>query len=251
MAIEWNAEYKRNSEYLFYPEEIVVPAEFNGRHDLPDLSELKKSIEKFGQLQPVGIRSDGGSPTLVFGFSRWQAISSINSGRPREERMRIRCVPVKCNEQTGFIANIHENRKRNAPTPLDDAHNILKLEQMGKSVAEIAEEYGESTAWVNGRLSLLSLAPEAQEALKTGKMKVTAAIAIAKLAAKQQKEKIANGQVKGERRYWSFGQVKDAMSYVVREGKAPQGYKFANRDEQDAVDRFCQWMLKNATGREA
>lgn len=250
MAIDFTPQHKRGSEYLFPPEDIAIPAEMNGRHDLPDIEQLIKSIEKYGQLQPVVIRNDGGIPTLVAGFSRWRAICEINRTRPAGEKMPVRCVPVRCDENQGLLRNIHENRKRNPTTPLDDAYNMQKLEQMGKSIAEIAEEYGESAQWVSGRLSLLSLAPEAKQALSSGKMKVTAAIAIAKLAAKAQKEKVKAGKVKTPARYWNFGQVKETMKYVVVEGKAPEGYE-CDRKELEAIDRFCQWMLKNATGRES
>lgn len=30
MAVEWKCEHKRGSEYLFYPEEIVIKPENNG-----------------------------------------------------------------------------------------------------------------------------------------------------------------------------------------------------------------------------
>ncbi len=250
MAIDFKTQHKRGSEYLFMPEDIAITPEMNGRHDLPDITGIVESIRKYGQLQPVGIRNDGGAPTLVYGFSRWRAISEINETRRPEEKMRIRCTPIRCNEDDGLIANIHENRKRNPTTPLDDAHNIVKLERMGKTIAEIAEEYGESAAWVNGRLSLLSLAPEAKEALASGKIKVTAALAIAKLAAKQQKEAIKKGKPKKESTRWNFSTVKDTFQYVVREGKPPKEYE-CSRTELEAIERFCSFMLERTTGREA
>jgi ParB-like chromosome segregation protein Spo0J len=255
MAIDFKPEHKRGSEYLFAPEAIEIAPEMNGRHDLPDISGIVASIRKLGQLQAVGIRNDGGTPTLVYGFSRWRAICEINETRRPEERMRIRCIPVRCNEDEGLIANIHENRKRNPTTALDDAHNIRKLEQMGKTVAEIAEEYGEPVKWVNDRLSLLSLAPEAKERLASGQMKVTAALAISKLAAKEQKKAVKSGKtktkdVKPPPERMNFGATKEAMQFIVREGKAPEWFE-CNRSELEVIDRFCQAMLLRITGRES
>lgn len=201
MAVQFlTKEDSRTSEYRFKPEDLQIKPELNGRHELPNITWLIQSIRDRGQQTPVVIRSDGGKATLVFGYSRWRAISQLNqeltaAGKPS---LTIRCVYSRVNELDGFIDNIHENRVRNPNTPIDDAHNIAKLEKWGLTFNEIAVIYHEDIAWVKGRLSLISLEPEAQIAVKEGRLKVTAAKAISKLSAAQQRALVAKAGTKGK-----------------------------------------------------
>lgn len=264
MAIEFKGvEVTRGSEYLLYPEAIVIKADLNGRHDAPDISALKEDILRRGQLQPVVFRKDGDVPVLVAGFSRWRAISEINAQGLAPVKMKIRCVPFKGNEKEAFLANIAENKVRNQTTPLDDAHNIAKLERWGLSHDEIAAAYHEKKSWVSGRLELLSLGEEARKALQDGTLKPAAAHVIAKLDEKNQKavmDKVGKGASakamreatapeKKKRLDWSG--TREVMRSVVEDGVLPE--KFAaqrkwNVVEQDAIDAFCAFMLVEIKG---
>lgn len=53
MAVSFKAEHSRTSEYRFWPEDIVVKGELNGRHTLPDITDLIADIEANGQGVPV------------------------------------------------------------------------------------------------------------------------------------------------------------------------------------------------------
>lgn len=200
MAVQFTTkEDSRTSEYRFKPEDLVIKPELNGRYELPNITWLIQSIKDRGQQTPVVIRSDGGKPTLVFGYSRWRAISEINKALSEGEKpLTIRCVYSRVNELDGFIDNIHENRVRNPNTPIDDAHNIAKLEKWGQTFEQIAAIYHEDTNWVKGRLALISLEPEAQAAVREGRLKVTAAKAISKLSAAQQRAVVAKAGAKGK-----------------------------------------------------
>lgn len=197
MAVDFTkSAHTRTSEYLLAPKEIDVNPELNGRHDLPDIEWLVSDFVKRGQIQPVGIRNNGGRATLAFGHTRWRAgIEVIKRGLIPD--FKLRCVYFKGNERDAFIANIAENRFRNPTSALDDAHNIRLLESWGKSMEEIAEIYRESPKWVKDRLKLIELAPEAQQAVKEGRLKPTAAVHIAKLSSEQQREAVkGDGKVK-------------------------------------------------------
>ena len=155
MAVDFKVEHTRTSEYLILPKDIKFKPELNGRKELPDIEPLIESMVRQGQLQPVLIRNDGGMPVLVAGFSRWRAAVEINKRKLTPEPFRLRCVYVKCSEQQGVLMNISENRERNSTTPIDDGHNIARLERYGMTMTEIAAVYHEEESWCKKRLSLV------------------------------------------------------------------------------------------------
>lgn len=144
MAVDFNVKGSRTSEYRFLPEQIEIDPKLNGRHDLPDINWLIDSILKMestggcGQIQPVPIRRVGGQPVLAAGFSRYRAICAINKDMllwvdgeavkgAREKPLEVRCCYTALTEKQAFLANIEENRVRNATTPMDDAFNLQRL----------------------------------------------------------------------------------------------------------------------------
>lgn len=193
MGIKFTANIKRSGEeWNPLPEEVTIPSELNGRHDLPDIEELIHSIVTHGQIQPVLFRREGGNMVLVSGFSRLRAIAEINKRGLKPMPMRLRGVVTLMTEHQAFLATIEENRVRNATTPMDDAHNIQRLlHNYSMTEEEVAATYRASTAWVRDRLQLLELTSEAAEAVHTGRVKPSAAKAIAKLSKELQRKVVA------------------------------------------------------------
>jgi ParB/RepB/Spo0J family partition protein len=239
MATKWNNNGQRVDEYTFYPEDITIKSELNGRHDLPNIDGLVASILAIGQKQPVLIRKDGNDPVLAAGFSRWRAIDFINKHKLAPTKMRLRCVVQPLSELQGFEANIAENRMRNATTPMDDAQNIQRmLNVFGRTEDEIAtvyfpeaktdEEKKKAVTFVRRRLSLINLVPEAAKALSKGDIKPTAAEHLAKLSQEQQKSAMSGktGKIKGKDVVGSkvsdrptYKTVKTALEQVIETGK--------------------------------
>jgi len=189
MAVAFNLARRGVSEHNYFPEEITVNEEMNGRHELPDIEWLIESILAHGQMQPIVIRKEQGNPVLTAGFSRWRAVAAINERGLGKGRIPLRCSYTAMNEEQAFIANIEENRVRNQTTPIDDAYNIQRLMNVyRKSEADVAGIYHESTAWIRARLDMIELAPEAQEAIAEGRVKDSAAKAIGKLSKSLQRK---------------------------------------------------------------
>lgn len=206
MAVKFDVDHTRTSEYRILPENITIKPELNGRHEKPDIEWLiadmlavddKGNVK--GQSTPVAIRNDGGSPVLVAGFSRWRAISEINKRGLTPFPMQLRCTYVQCTEAEAFLYNISENRFRNPTTPIDDAYNMKRLlNAYGRTEDQIAMIYfptakteGELKAarkFVKDRITLISLSPEAETAVRSGRVKESAATAIAKLSEDQQRK---------------------------------------------------------------
>lgn len=199
MAVQFAAEHKRTSEYRFYPEDISIKPELNGRTDKPEIEFLITDILAHGQHTPVVIRNDGGQAVLVAGFSRWRAISEINTRGLSSIKLQIRATYVQCSEAEAFLINISENHMRNPTTPIDDAHNIKRLlnvyamteEQIAGvyfPTAKTETELDRARRFVADRIALITLSPAAETAVRSGRVKESAAKAIAKLSQAQQAE---------------------------------------------------------------
>ncbi len=189
MAVDFDVKGTRTSEYRFLPEQIEILPEMNGRHELPDIEWLIESmLRPHGQIQPVSIRRTGGKPVLCAGFSRWRAAVAINTRKLTEKPFELRCTYTALTEKQAFMANIEENRVRNATTPMDDAYNVQRLINVyGMTEEEVAGLYREKLSWIKGRLQLIELIPDAEKALNEGRFVGSAAKTIAKLSTEQQR----------------------------------------------------------------
>lgn len=206
MPAKFDVKMTRDALYKCFPEEIEARADLNGRQEKPNIEWLIADILRHGQLEPVLIWNDGGSAVLAAGFSRWRAISEINKRKLTQNKLQIKCVYINCNEQSAFIRNLSENRMRNPTTPIDDAHNIQKLfdwtmdekqvAQIYFPIAATDDEVKDAIKWIRERVNLIRLTPEAERAMRDGRLNETAAQAISKLSGAQQKELIKNNDGK-------------------------------------------------------
>ena len=210
-GVEFTTEVSRGSTtYQAYPEEILIDPELNGRHEDTDVETLAADIETNEQLQPVVCRkNEEGNPVLVFGHRRYRAICLLNSRNPKSPR-KINFIYRRMTETEAFVAAIGENRFRKDVSPIDDAANIeLLRRKFNKGDEEIAkiyfpeaiteDELKQALRFVKDRAALLELAPEASQAVRDGRIKITAAVALSKLSREQQRKKVAKtGKIKGK-----------------------------------------------------
>jgi ParB-like chromosome segregation protein Spo0J len=272
MAVDFSIPHTRTSEYLIAPEDIVVKPDLNGRHKLPDIDWLIESFARFGQLQPIDISAEEGKAVLRAGHSRWRAaIEGKKRGvLPPEFKLRcsyIRCTPDRKNgyssDAMGFLANIHENIVRNPAEAIDDAYNIAKLEQWSMTHEEIAKIYRQDVKWVEQRLALIDLVPEAQKAVADGRMKLSAAAHFAKLAKQVQSDKMkakgdegkitardakpedAPAKPKAKRSDNATVSLRAILESAVNEGKYPDGIMAGT-----ATEDFCSYLLDVLNGLE-
>jgi len=262
MAVNFSVPHTRTSEYLILPEDIVVKPELNGRSELPDVEWLIESMSnsEIGQLQPIAVSCEDGKAILRAGHSRWRAALEINKRKLTPVPFKLRCVYVRANDQQGFLANIHENIVRNPTQPIDDAHNCAKLEKWNMTHEEIAKLYRQDVKWVEQRLALIDLIPEAQQAVTDGRMKLSAATHFSKLTkevqAKKLKAKGAEAKIttadakpdapakarkpKVENR---AAVVRGILENAVNEGKYPEGVT-----ARTSTENFCSYLLDILNG---
>lgn len=149
----------------------------NVRRDAGDVNGMAQTMQRFGVLQPLGVRRDGKGFTVIYGNRRREA--ALLAGLPE-----VPCLIVDDSaEGDGTVRQLLENVQRQQLNDLDQARAFRRLlddarrQQPGASDGALYEHVGQlvgmSQATVQRYLSLLDLAPGVQSALADGSLSVT------------------------------------------------------------------------------
>ncbi len=203
---EYYPDYRRVDYHMLDPRSIKILPEFNGRKNPKPIDGLVKEFvdPKIGQLVPVIITKRDGEPVLLAGHRRWQAAIKITEDGqgPFDGVFKLRCTNFTGNPFECFLVTLRENMREDLDAD-DDGYNISRLiHNFSMSEEEVAGFYRKTTLggkpdvdWVRGRLALVDLTAEAVDALKAGKLKPKAAVELAKLSAKVQRQKVQSGNL--------------------------------------------------------
>jgi len=149
---------------LLVPVDSLEEDPDNPRSEFPEveLAELAHDIALRGILQPIVVRrtADGSGFRVLFGAKRLRAA----------KRAGLETVPVVIGSgaHDGY-AQVAENQKRHGLTPLDLARFMRSRADAGESNGEIAKRMGIDLTSVAHYLALLTLPPELDEALRSGR----------------------------------------------------------------------------------
>lgn len=195
----------RLNSYRIDPRNLKPDPVLNGRAKLPDIAKFRSDFlnPAIGQVQSITIAKVDGEPVIIDGVTRWRAALEITNEciGPHEGGvffLKCQYSPAKTPMER-YVLTVKANI-RNEPTPEDEAHSIaIFIHTFGQNEAYVAEHvYGRFTldgkpdiGWVRERNALNDLTPKALQALRDGKLKSKAAVALAKLTPKEQKEKLA------------------------------------------------------------
>lgn len=161
---------------LLNPKNIVINVGFNPRIDRGDIAELVKSIKRNGVQQPIKVRKAGKHYELVDGERRLTAVLKLG----------LRSIPAledkgkRTDEDLLSLALICNDGKPLAP--VEEADAFRRLVKGGWSPRAIAVATGKSLRLVKDRLTLISAHPDVAAAVRSGKLNVGTALAIAKKA---------------------------------------------------------------------
>jgi ParB family transcriptional regulator, chromosome partitioning protein len=136
----------------------------NPRTEVPEseLDELAEDIRQHGILQPIVVHPANaeGRHQIHFGARRWLAA----------QRIGLQEVPVVFRDApTDAYAQVAENMKRHALSPLDLARFIRSRVDAGESNATVAKRLGIDLTTVAHHLALLTLPAVLDEAMTTGR----------------------------------------------------------------------------------
>jgi ParB family chromosome partitioning protein len=149
---------------LLVPVDCLQEDPANPRTEFPneEIAELADDIAQRGILQPIVVRplADGGRYRVLFGAKRLRAA----------KRAGLKSVPVVIGSDAhDAYAQVAENQKRHGLTPLDLARFMRSRADAGESNGQIAKRMDIDLTSVAHHLALLSLPPELDEALRSGR----------------------------------------------------------------------------------
>ncbi len=154
------------------------------------LSELSKSIEKNGVIQPILVRPvAGGAYQIVAGERRWRA--SRMAGLTE-----IPVVIREMSDEEAAVFALIENLQREDLNPVEEAEGIRSLiEKFGMTQEEAADRVGKSRTAVTNTLRLLKLPGNILSMVAKGKITAGHARALISLEDEGEMLKIANAVI--------------------------------------------------------
>lgn len=135
--------------------------------DKDALFSLAQSIEVNGLIQPIVVEQAEDCYILRDGERRWRASQLI--GHSTIEAV-IRPPLNGTGPRDRLVQALVANAQREDLNPIEEAHAVGKMREMGMTLEQIAGWTGWSYAVVTGRLKLLELEPELQALVAAGKL---------------------------------------------------------------------------------
>ena len=180
---------------------------------VPD-QELMDSMVKDGQIEPmVARRLPDGQLELIAGYRRYLAMRAL--GKKLEE-MEI-TIKENVSDIDAIRISLAENRRRKDLEPIEEARAFYSLKQLGQSMKEIAQSVDRSESYVKDRLDLLELPKEIQEKIQDGKIPMSMAEPLNKLAEFPETQKhLATEIAKGIRDRYGITTVERANQEVTQ-----------------------------------
>lgn len=191
---------KRGNHFYMEPEDVCVVG-----HDTTDGPEhplydervkhpldegMVANIMYQGVIEPVIVRKDGDVPEVVAGRRRVLHAREANR-RLREQGAATISIPVIARKGTDAAmagVMISENEIRRDDGPLAKARKAAWLEDQGRDPQEIAVLFGVTVQAVKGWLALRECDDVVLQAVEDGLLPATAAVQLAKLPRKAQRE---------------------------------------------------------------
>lgn len=198
---------------------LIVESQTNPRRRFDEgaLAELAASIKEVGVLQPVLVRPlrHTGGYELVCGARRFR-------GAKLAGLKVIPAVVRELTDQQALHAQLVENNQRADVTAIEEARAFRALLDLGEAAAEVGARIGRPERYVRDRLALLELPAELVELVDAGRVRLGAAIALARLAP--------------ETRYGV------AKRIVDEEAEASDGEAWTLAEVRDLVRNFQRYM---------
>ena len=163
--------------------------------DRETLTELAKSIQDIGLLQPIVVRQEGDIYRIIAGHRRFEAWKTVTD-EP------IPCIVRQADELEALEQSLIENVQREKLDEVDEARCYSRLmKEFGYTMEQLAQRLRKSLGYVDSRLKLLRHEDIAQ-AVKAGKLGIFEARELAKVEDASSRslllEKAARGQLDRE-----------------------------------------------------
>jgi len=142
----------------------ILPSPWQPRRtiDPEKISELAKSIQESGLLQPITVRRTPAGFELVAGERRWRA--SREAGQTH-----VDAIVREVTDAEALMLSLIENIQRDDLNPIEEAQGYARIaEEFNLSQEEIAQKMGKDRATVANFLRLLKLPEEVRKEIQKG-----------------------------------------------------------------------------------
>ena len=135
------------------------------RTDAKYLAELEQSVRQFGVIEPLVVRPlADGSHEILAGHMRWRAARQAG----------LRSVPVvirEADDRTAAAIALVENLLRRELNPIEEGRALHRLrEEFELTQEQLAQLLGLSQPAISKILRLLTLVPEVQDLIESGRL---------------------------------------------------------------------------------
>lgn len=130
--------------------------------DEEKIMQLAESIKEHGVIQPVVLKKDGNTYTIIAGERRWRAAKSINL-------KEIPAVIMDLSDKAVLEVSLIENIQREDLNPIEEAFAYKKLiEDFNLTQEDLSKRIGKSRTAVTNCMRLLNLDDRVKEYLIDG-----------------------------------------------------------------------------------
>ncbi len=167
-------------DLLAVPLSMLIPSARNVRQGKNlAVDELADSIARIGLLQNLTVTpaADGVRYEVVAGRRRLEAMKLLVKRRQLPKDHAVTCLVVEAAD--GRTASLTENVLRQAMHPLDEYEAFAALVSEGRSIEDIAADFGVTPLVVHRRLKLANVSPRLLADYRADKIKLDQLMALA------------------------------------------------------------------------
>jgi ParB family transcriptional regulator, chromosome partitioning protein len=231
----------------------VHPNPFQPRREFneEELTDLARSIQENGLLQPIVVRPAGNRAgadrwELVAGERRWRAITRLGW-------KQVPAIVRTVDDRTLLVLALVENLQRSELNALEEAEGYQQLmAEFGLSQQEVAEAVGRDRSTVANMLRLLRLPPSVRRLVETGALSPGHARALLGLPDNVRMADLARHAAEQQ---WSVREIEErvrkAGSKTSRRPRRVQAGDPAARALEQALERTLGTQVKIRRGRGA
>jgi ParB family chromosome partitioning protein len=207
------------------------------RIDEAELTDLAKSMEASGLLQPIVVRQRQGSYELIAGERRWRAAERLGW-------QKIPAVVKEVDDRTLLTLALIENLQRDDLSPIDEAAGYRRLgEEFKLGQTEIARVVGRDRSTVANLLRLLQLPADVQAMVHEKRLSAGHARALLGLPEPERQSALA---VEAVEQGWSVREIEAAVAgnratpRPARRTRGPQAPRNVTADVKRVEDALRQ-----------
>lgn len=154
-------------QYIELSQLKISPLNVRKRGAENDLGELIASIRSLGVIQPLLIRPDSDGYEVIAGQRRFLACQALQA--ENHEVIQVPCALMENGDDAVAIeASLAENVARLPMDEIDQYEAFSALTEQGRSIPDIAGQFGVTELLVKRRLAIAALIPPVLEAYRDG-----------------------------------------------------------------------------------